>query len=662
MLTARGWWMLQVALVLLAFAVLGLTVTSVLEASGAGRYPNVSLGIVAFTVGLWFAFEWALFVVRAGILSRRLEIVREIHDERGPIELVWARRTFQVHALLRLPKGLRLPFVRILDQLPFGAELCSGHCTFEGAIEVAHPVQLNYRLRCTEIGRIRFEGMQVQMADLHGFFYHEVFVPSVIIYRVLPPLADAEGHSPTVKRRNLLPPPGVHRLRTPGSGSELLDLRDYLPGDPPKMIAWKASARRDRLITKEFDSEVPIRCTLFVDTSNSVRLGVPGKNAITRLVETAACVAQASAAERDLTGLCLFDERKTTYVRPARGAHHLVTLINLLTDAAGLAPTSGQAPVAMLLPPAYKLARTVYPDLIQAEVNYVPFWMPWLAPQPTSTMRDPGPSDYVYEWLPVLMLAFAWLALSMVWLIPLLLEAILRPPMSDTESSVSLVVVFIALIATVWGFYKLPQYFFPARRRHSIWRKKLSALLSVRYGLAPDGLARMLEDDEYFVLSLQRFLAEHHVPYSLPACDREGRPQFASPEKVSVLAGALLRAVSKGHDNELFVLLVDLLEVTDQLEPLIRAVKVTIARHHRVLVICPWPPFLLSALAADSAELHGVDQPDRKALEEQYEKAFQQVRRTFARFGVPVISAHTGEPVRIILNRLEQLRMLGRQR
>ena len=31
------------------------------------------------------------------------------------------------------------------------------------------------------------------------------------------------------------------------SGSELLDLRDYIPGDAPKMIAWKASARRDRL-------------------------------------------------------------------------------------------------------------------------------------------------------------------------------------------------------------------------------------------------------------------------------------------------------------------------------------------------------------------------------------------------------------------------------
>ena len=64
-----------------------------------------------------------------------------------------------------------------------------------------------------------------------------------------------------------MPPPGMHRLKpTRQRGSELLDLREYRPGDPPKTIAWKASARRDMLITKEFENDVPVRCTLFLDT------------------------------------------------------------------------------------------------------------------------------------------------------------------------------------------------------------------------------------------------------------------------------------------------------------------------------------------------------------------------------------------------------------
>ena len=95
-------------------------------------------------------------------------------------------------------------------------------------------------------------------------------------YPVLPPLRDDEGKQRGEKRFNTLPPPGIHRLRRAGGGSELLDLRDYQPGDPPKMIAWKVSARRDKLITKEFENDVPVRCVLFLDTSEGVRLGPPG--------------------------------------------------------------------------------------------------------------------------------------------------------------------------------------------------------------------------------------------------------------------------------------------------------------------------------------------------------------------------------------------------
>src|SRR5262249_12688064 len=217
----------------------------------------------------------------------------------------------------------------------------------QGPISAAAPLEMRYSVRCPAPGRARFEGLGVRLADLQGFFYHAAFLADVAEYPVLPPLADAQGRTPTVKRHNILPAPGLHRHPRPGTGSELLDLRDYLPGDPPRTIAWKVSARRDRLITKEFESEVPVRCTLFLDTAHSVRVRPPGKNALTRLVEIAAAVAQASAGVRDLTGLCLFDERGVPlYLRPARGPRHLVKVLNVLADAAGLAPATGAAPVA----------------------------------------------------------------------------------------------------------------------------------------------------------------------------------------------------------------------------------------------------------------------------------------------------------------------------
>src|SRR5262249_55493116 len=153
----------------------------------------------------------------------------------------------------------------------------------------------------------------------------------------------------------------------------------------------------------------------------------------------------------------------------------------------------------------------------------------------------------------------------------------------------------------------------PVERRLLRWRKKVATVLSVRYGLAPGGLAMLLEDDERMGAYLQRFLAEHHVPYPFPLYDRDGRYLFAAPDKVTVLGNALVRAVGKSHDNELYVLLADLLELPDALEPLLRAVKVALARHHRLLVVCPWPP----GVPAPPAEADGQrDKQTRKPGEE----------------------------------------------
>jgi hypothetical protein len=168
---------------------------------------------------------------------------------------------------------------------------------------------------------------------------------------------------------------------------------------------------------------------------------------------------------------------------------------------------------------------------------------------------------------------------------------------------------------------------------------------------------------------LQRFLAEHQVPFPVPLYNRQGHYLFASPGKVEVLAQALLRAVGKGQDNELFVLLVDLLELAENLDPLLQAIKVTLARHHQLVVICPWPPGVpppslrdRAKAPAASAAAPTVQGTIRHATVERLHLAFGELRHRLARLGVVVVCADSGDPVRLILERMDQLRQLGLRR
>jgi len=48
---------------------------------------------------------------------------------------------------------------------------------------------------------------------------------------------------------------GPRRSPFKGSGMALANLREYLPGDDARAIDWKASARMDRLVVREFEEE-----------------------------------------------------------------------------------------------------------------------------------------------------------------------------------------------------------------------------------------------------------------------------------------------------------------------------------------------------------------------------------------------------------------------
>jgi uncharacterized protein (DUF58 family) len=614
MLTQRGFWFLLVTLTLLAAGLEG---------------QATVLCLVCLTLLGWFFAAWLTFAVQVRLLSGCLHLKRQLSEARGPVSSLWAGSTYRVWVSLQSERGLGSPYLRVSDRVPSGGRRIRGENQAEGSISAGRPLTIEYELTCVAPGPLRFEGLAIEAADVQGFFYYHAFVRQAVQYRVLPPLADAGGQGPAVKRHNIIPLLGSHRHLRPGTGSELLDLRDYLPGDPPRTIAWKVSARRDRLITKEFESEVPVRCTLFVDASESVRVGSPADCALTRLIEIAAAVAQAAAAARDLTGLCLVGEQVTDYVRPARGGRHLLKLLGRLADAAGQTPTTAEAPVEVLLPLAYAFALETYPELLHADLNACPAWLPWLFPQPAYALRRP----------------------------PLRARSLWHRPW-----------IWLRLLLRRWRLRLRQGVLARLSRRqrlHYRWRKQLAALLAVRYDLGPGGLSLLLEDDERCALYLQRFLAEHRVPYLLPLYDAEGRYLFAAPGKVPVLARALLHAVARGHDNELYVLLVDLMEIEEHLSPLLRAIKAALARHHQVMVVCPWPagvplPSPASGRRQSSgSEPAGLRRPlallDR-VLIGRFHRAYHRLRRTFGRLGVPVLCARQEDAVQLILERIERLR------
>ncbi len=513
------------------------------------------------------------------------------------------------------------------------------------------PAVLEYQRKAEAPGLLRFEGVTVRVSDASGLFYKRLILRHPEEYLVLPPLTDDEGHQRGTKRFNTLPPPGVHRLRRPGGGSELLDLRDYIPGDPPKMIAWKPSARRNKLITKELENDVPVRCVLFLDASNGARVGPPGHAPVVRLSAIAAGVAQAAAGNRDIVGLTVFDEHAADVTKPARTRVHTIQMLRKFGEASAKLPDPGPIDADLLSRYAYPVAQQVYPDMLTKDVNSRPLGLFW---RPLADSR----------WLWVFLFLF-FLPLGL--LLPEGREFVAQVARAVTPNrwgfipklSVTLFVIMLPqmLAVFIWFVHGI-RGFLPPRSGRTSRRKQLGAMYAVFDNAGPAAIERHLHDDAFFTERTTRFLLDHRVRLPLVLHDRDGNYRFHSPEKVAVLADQIVRSVTRARDNELYVILADLLGVSDQMKPVLQAVQMARARHHQIVVLIPWPADVPppDGEPEEPPQQLKIGTLVRTVMIARYHKAYAQLRATLTRAGALVVRVEDGDPVQLILDRLDRLR------
>lgn len=606
MLTSRGFW---------------LVLSSTVALLGGAALGQLDLVFVAASLALWIGASWTWFVLQTHAIESQLRVERELAEQPPSRRLLWADGKYHMMArVLAVPAARFAGSIRIQfgDRVPRSARRMGA--PREG--EVPGPVwngsgkvELEYDFQPVAMGLLRFEGLYFVARDPLGLFTHEGFLRQPFEWLVLPPPppppSSTESRAPTRKRLNLFPARGVHRHLRAGSASELLDLRDYVPGDPPRTIAWKASARRRVLMTKCFESEVPIRATLFLDASSRTRRGAGGHDAYSQLGGLAIRIARALLAAHDPVGLCIIHDDGARLLPARPGGRQLTRILSRIAASAAEPVGPIDCPAERLLEPALDLAREIDPRLFREST--------------------PGGAG---EWL-----VAGWRALRF-WVSTLIALgaalAYLSPKARAFDPATWL--VFLAAVA---GTVAVGRLF--GMHRWTIWprradprRRHLAAILASWSSASMGEQGRLEQNDRRLSHAAQRYLAAHDVP-----TDRSV-PATAPPDgAMSLLCRHLLRSVAHGRDNELLVLLVDLAGRRAEWEAVPRALRVAAARHHQAVVVCPILDGDGSARAQDEASL-------------------AELRDLLAPARIPVFAANDRGALDQILGRVERMRYAAR--
>jgi uncharacterized protein (DUF58 family) len=156
----------------------------------------------------------------------------------------------------------------------------------------------------------RILGVHGRLTDPAGLVSVPVFLPSPCEIAVLPRSLPIDLRRVAETRRMAPRSAGAQRPdKVQGPGDDLRELREHVPGDPFKHIAWKASARRGRLMSRSFERERTRSLYVVLDTGSTMRDGRPGRGPLDQAMDLVHSLAEASARGHDPFGLALVDGR-----------------------------------------------------------------------------------------------------------------------------------------------------------------------------------------------------------------------------------------------------------------------------------------------------------------------------------------------------------------
>lgn len=123
---------------------------------------------------------------------------------------------------------------------------------------------------------------------------------------------------------------GVRAVRQRGDGRSFASLREYVTGDDPRHIDWKATARRGKAITREYTIEQSQTVFCLIDSGRSMTQQAGRFTRFEHALSAALVLTDVAANAGDRVGALVFDDDVRAFVPAQRGRGALRAVRNAL--------------------------------------------------------------------------------------------------------------------------------------------------------------------------------------------------------------------------------------------------------------------------------------------------------------------------------------------
>jgi uncharacterized protein (DUF58 family) len=234
------------------------------------------------------------------------------HLARGG-EVIW----YLQHAL---PRTLT---IMVAPRLPAGVAGTTDIHTVQ--VPAEHGAVIALRAVARRLGAIDWQAQPARIAGPLGLAWWSVLLAGKDHATVVPAMLEVKEGAIGAALA------GTRMSRAIGPGAHIEQLRDYRPGDPLRVIDWRATARRRELVSRDFAEDQHLDVVVGLDVGRSSRIQCGDLDRLGHYVNAAARLAQHVVAQDDRIGLVVFGDQPLAVVPPTRGHAGVMRVRELLS-------------------------------------------------------------------------------------------------------------------------------------------------------------------------------------------------------------------------------------------------------------------------------------------------------------------------------------------
>lgn len=259
---------------------------------------------------------------RMGPSGQKLKIVR-VHD---PVLSVRAANKIQ---LTVVNENLERVTGELRDEPP--PQFAATQRQFKIDLGPEVEKDFTYALVPNERGSESFRGTYVRLNCPLGLVMRQEQLPTEESIRVYPNLL-ALREFELLKQKGRLREMGIRRTRQRGIGTEFESLREYSEGDDYRKIDWKATARTNKLVVRQFEVERNQSVIIVIDIGRHMLAEVDGVRKLDHALDSCLMLTHAAANAGDFVGLLVYSDVVKRYIPPKKGRNQVGIIIEALHD------------------------------------------------------------------------------------------------------------------------------------------------------------------------------------------------------------------------------------------------------------------------------------------------------------------------------------------